>query len=130
LLFGRVRDDRFDYQSINRIRGEDMSQELELTGSNFEQEVLKSAQPVLVDFWAEWCGPCRMMNPIIAEIASAYAGKVKVGKVNVDQNAELSSQYGIQGIPALLIFKNGEVAKQIVGAQPADKLKSALDSVI
>ena len=107
-----------------------MSKEVELTESNFEAEVLKSEIPVLVDFWAEWCGPCRMMNPILEDIAESYSGKVKVGKVNVDQSPNLASQYGIQGVPAFLIFKSGELAKQMVGALPADKLKGELDTVL
>ena len=91
---------------------------IEFTDDNFDTEVLKSDLPVLVDFWAEWCGPCKMIAPIVEEIAGDYAGKVKVGKVNVDFNNQVAMQYGIRGIPALLVFKGGSVANQIVGAVP------------
>jgi thioredoxin 1 len=107
-----------------------MTKEIELNDSNFEKEVLKSSVPVLVDFWAEWCGPCRMMNPIMAELAAAYAGKIKVGKVNVDENTALSTQFGIQGVPSFLIFQKGELVKQMVGAQSAEKLKGEIDSLL
>ena len=88
-----------------------------LNQANFEDTVLKSKVPVLVDFWAEWCGPCRMISPLLEQIATDHAGKVLVGKVNVDQEQALASQYGIQSIPAFFIFKNGHVAEQFVGAQ-------------
>lgn len=87
----------------------------EFTSSNFSDEVLKSSQPVLVDFWAEWCGPCKMLAPIVDEIAEEQAGSIKVGKVNVDNNGDLAQQYGIRAIPTLLVFKNGQVKEQIVG---------------
>ena len=87
---------------------------IEFTDDNFDNEVLKSDLPVLVDFWAEWCGPCKMIAPIVEEIAGDYAGKVKVGKVNVDFNNQVAMQYGIRGIPALLVFKGGSVANQIL----------------
>lgn len=90
---------------------------LTLTQSNFEVAVLKSAVPVLVDFWAEWCGPCRMISPLLEQIAKDHAGKVVVGKVNVDQEQGLAAKYGIQSIPAFFIFKNGEIAEQFIGAQ-------------
>jgi thioredoxin 1 len=103
---------------------------IEFTDDNFDTEVLKSNLPVLVDFWAEWCGPCKMIGPIVEEIASDYAGKVKVGKVNVDFNNQVAMQYGIRGIPALLVFKGGSVAKQIVGAVPKNNITQILDEVI
>ena len=90
---------------------------LTLTQANFDAAVLKSPVPVLVDFWAEWCGPCRMISPLLEQIAKDHAGKVVVGKVNVDQEQALSAKYGIQSIPAFFIFKNGEIAEQFIGAQ-------------
>ena len=93
-----------------------------LSESNFESEVIKSHLPVLVDFWAEWCGPCKMIGPIVEEISTDLQGKLKVGKVNVDDNQELAAQYGIMSIPTLLIFKNGKPVEQIVGAMPKDQL--------
>jgi len=103
---------------------------IEFTDDNFDTEVLKSNLPVLVDFWAEWCGPCKMIAPIVEEIAGDYAGKVKVGKVNVDFNNQVAMQYGIRGIPALLVFKGGSVANQIVGAVPINNITQILDEVI
>jgi len=103
---------------------------IEFTDDNFDTEVLKSDLPVLVDFWAEWCGPCKMIAPIVEEIAGDYAGKVKVGKVNVDFNNQVAMQYGIRGIPALLVFKGGAVANQIVGAVPKNNITQILDEVI
>ena len=103
---------------------------IEFTDDNFDTEVLKSNLPVLVDFWAEWCGPCKMIAPIVEEIAGDYAGKVKVGKVNVDFNNQVAMQDGIRGIPALLVFKGGSVANQIVGAVPKNNITQILDEVI
>jgi thioredoxin 1 len=95
---------------------------MELTDANFENEVLKSDLPVLVDFWAVWCGPCRAVAPIVEEMAKDYAGKLKVGKVDVDQNAEVSMRFGIRSIPTLLLFKGGKVVEQVIGALPKPKL--------
>ena len=100
--------------------------ELTLTKDNFEQEVLNSDIPVLVDFWAVWCGPCQMVGPIVAELAEEYAGKVKVGKVNVDEQPELAMKYGIMSIPTMILFKGGEVDNQIVGAQPKESIEAIL----
>ena len=100
------------------------------TDANFKNEVLSSKTPVLVDFWAEWCGPCRMLAPIVEKIAQDYSGKIKVGKLNVDDNPEVPQQYGIQGIPTMILFKNGQLAKQMVGFQPEEKIKSAIDSIL
>ncbi len=105
-----------------------MSKPVELTDSNFNDEVLNSDKPVLVDFWAEWCGPCRMVGPVVEELAGDYEGKVKVGKVDVDSNPQVSMQYGIRSIPSLLIFKNGDVVDQIVGAVPKAHLQKQLDA--
>ena len=101
-----------------------------LTAENFPEEVIRSSVPVLVDFWAEWCGPCKMIAPILDELAQEYDGKLKVGKVNIDQEQTLASQHGIRAIPTLLVFKNGEVADQIVGLRSKRDLKANLDKVV
>jgi thioredoxin 1 len=95
---------------------------IEITDANFEQEVMKSDKPVLVDFWAVWCGPCRMVAPVVEEIASEYNGKLKVGKLDVDSNPEVSMKFGIRSIPTLMIFKGGKVVEQIIGAVPKRNL--------
>jgi thioredoxin 1 len=101
-----------------------------ITDDNFEKEVLESTEPVLIDFWAVWCGPCRMIAPVVEELASEYEGKAKIGKLDVDSNPMVASKYGIRSIPTLLIFKDGKVVEQIVGAVPKQKLVSALESQI
>ena len=101
---------------------------LEFTDSSFDQDVLQAEVPVLVDFWAEWCGPCRMMTPTVDAIASEYAGKVKVGKLNVDDNGNTAMRYNIRGIPTLLLFKGGKVVEQKVGAVGKTDVQKMLES--
>lgn len=100
--------------------------ELKLTKDNFEQEVLKSDKTVLVDFWASWCAPCMMLSPVIAEIADTYDGKIVVGKVNVDEEQELSVQYGISSIPTLLVFRNGEIVNAAVGLRSKEHIEDMI----
>ncbi len=101
-----------------------------VTDSNFEEEVVKSDIPVLVDFWAEWCMPCKMVSPILKEIAEEMEGKIKVAKLNVDNSPQAAGQYGIRSIPSLLIFKSGSVAEQMIGALPKKAIKEKIDNVI
>jgi len=102
---------------------------VEFTDTNFESEVLQSDQPVLVDFWAEWCMPCRMLAPTIDKIAEAYLGKVKVGKVDTDSNREVAMKYQINAIPTVILFKNGQVAQKFVGLKQEKEFKEAIDSL-
>jgi thioredoxin 1 len=103
---------------------------LQVTDATFDQEVLHSEQPVLVDFWAVWCGPCKAIAPIVDGVAATYAGKLKVAKVNVDENAGTPSRFGIRGIPALLFFKGGKVADQIVGFVPQDVIEEKIQKLL
>lgn len=103
---------------------------LELTDANFEEKVLKSDKPVLVDFWAEWCGPCRMVTPIVSELATEYEGKAVVGKVDVDNNPNISAQFGIRNIPTILFFKDGEIVDKHVGAAPKNVLASKIEGLL
>ena len=100
--------------------------ELKITIENFENEVMKSNIPVLIDFWAPWCGPCRMMGPIIEQLAEEYEGKAKVGKVNVDEEGELSQAFGVMSIPTIVLVKDGKIVKQAVGARPKAEVEAML----
>lgn len=100
------------------------------TSANFDEEVLKASGPVLVDFFATWCGPCKMMAPAIEKLAEEYEGKASVGKLDVDENMDIASRYGIMNVPTLIIFKNGEIVNKMIGLQNLNSLKKALDAVL
>ena len=106
-----------------------MSKTLNFTEENFLTEVLNSDQPVLVDFWAEWCGPCRAVGPTIDALADEYDGRVKIGKMNIDDNPQVTASFGIQSIPAVVLFKNGRVVETLVGVQPKNQYENALEQV-
>ena len=101
-----------------------------ITDDNFESEVIKSDKPVLIDFWATWCGPCRMIAPIVEELASEYEGKAKIGKLDVDNNQQTSIKFGVRSIPTILLFKNGELKDTIIGAVPKSNIVQRLDAVL
>jgi thioredoxin 1 len=117
----------FSGRRLDRMAGQFTS---EVTDANFEQDVLKSSQPVLVDFWAAWCGPCRALAPVVDQVAEQYSGSLKVMKMDVDKNNVTPSRYGIRGIPALLLFKDGKVADQIVGFVPKENIERSVAKVI
>jgi thioredoxin 1 len=100
----------------------------EFSDATFPQDVLQSSEPVLVDFWAPWCGPCRMIAPIIEQLAAENAGSVKIGKINIDESPDTAQEYGVSSIPTLMVFKGGEVVERFVGVQPKARLQEALDS--
>ena len=104
--------------NLGRERRVFMSDLLQVTDATFESEIMKSDIPAVVDFWAEWCGPCRMVGPVVEELAEAYKGKIKVAKMDVDKNRETPAKFGIRNIPTIILFKGGEVAQTIIGAQP------------
>ena len=101
-----------------------------LTQEDFNQQVLQSPVPVVVDFWAEWCGPCKMLGPILDELADEYGGRLKIGKVNIDEHQELATRFGIQSIPTLLLFREGQVTEQIVGLRSKRELKTKFDGAV
>ena len=107
-----------------------MAKPIELTEDNFTSEVLEADVPVMIDFWAPWCGPCHMVSPILEDLANKYEGRIKVAKVNLDESPALASEYGVRSIPAIFIFNNGEVAERTVGVQPENALAAMIDRVL
>ncbi len=103
---------------------------LEISDAQFEADVLKSETPILVDFWATWCAPCKAIAPVLDQLAEEYDGKIKIGKVNVDENPGTPGQYGVRGIPTMILFKNGEIVDQLVGAVPKNQIASLLDKAL
>ena len=119
-------------ENLHVLKGTVMSSKrpVEFNDSNFETEVLRSELPVLVDFWAAWCGPCRAIGPVIEELASRYDETAKIGKLNVDENSVTASQFGIRSIPAVLLFKDGQIIETFVGVRPPERYAQALDQIL
>lgn len=115
---------------VEHLKGNIIMVDMTITDSNFDSEVLKAKEPVLVDFWAVWCGPCQIQGPIVEEVAKAMAGKAKVGKFNVDENPRMAQKYGIMSIPTIMVFKGGMVVKQFVGVQSKEALLGELNKLI
>ncbi len=107
-----------------------MSDLLQVTDGNFEEEIVNSDIPAMVDFWAEWCGPCKMVGPVVEELAQEYKGKIKIAKMDVDTNRDTPAKFGIRNIPTLILFKDGEVAKMIIGAQPKSQIDGELKKLL
>jgi thioredoxin len=107
-----------------------MSDVLQITDGSFDEEIIKSDTPAMVDFWAEWCGPCKMVGPVVAELAKEYQGKIKIAKMDVDKNRETPARFGIRNIPTLILFKGGEVTQTIIGAHPKDYIDGELKKLL